>query len=309
MHSPFDQIKIDNTYELFFPNNPYFNGIMDLDNFNPHPKNPNLRKFFLALGWTDEIGSGIRNTRKYLPRYVENAAPVFIDQTMFRTIIPLVRHSMADFTERWFNWLELDEKWLPKLAESLKNIEIDGRLHNMSWEDQISCLATGWIEKVSTLKALKINVKNGNRPSLDKKVTKLDEEKGTSLDEKGHKLDEIHIAVNKQYGYYEGISSVEKGYKFGEENRLSSVEKVTKLSNKKLHYLVSMLLMLGEPLSIDELMAFWDYKHKGKFRENYIKPLETVGFIRKTNPEKPTASNQKYLITEQGKRFLTGKDD
>jgi len=43
------------------PNNPYFNGIMDLDNFNPHPKNPNLRKFFLALGWTDEIGSGIRS--------------------------------------------------------------------------------------------------------------------------------------------------------------------------------------------------------------------------------------------------------
>ena len=67
--------------------------------------------------------------------------------------------------------------------------------------------------------------------------------------------------------------------------------------------------MLGTPLSIDELMVFWDYKDKGKFRQNYIKPLESIGFIRKTNPEKPTASNQKYLITEQGKRFLAAKSD
>jgi len=55
------------------------------------------------------------------------------------------------------------------------------------------------------------------------------------------------------------------------------------------------------------LMSIFDYKHKGKFRENYINPLESVGFIRKTNPEKPTVPNQKYLITEEGKRFLTGR--
>ncbi|MDR0419865.1 MAG: putative DNA binding domain-containing protein, partial [Prevotellaceae bacterium] len=42
------------------PNNPYFHGVMDLNNFSPHPKNPNIRKFFTALGWADEIGSGIR---------------------------------------------------------------------------------------------------------------------------------------------------------------------------------------------------------------------------------------------------------
>ena len=117
----------------------------------------------------------------------------------------------------------------------------------------ISCLVSGWIEKTSTLKALNINVKNENRPSLD--------------------------------------------------------EKPTKLLNKKLHFLIAMLLMLGEPLSIDELMILWEYKDKGKFRQNYLKPLETTGLIRKTKPDKPTASNQKYLITEQGKRFLIAKND
>ena len=50
-------------------------------------------------------------------------------------------------------------------------------------------------------------------------------------------------------------------------------------------------------------------KYLAYFRQIYIKPLETSGFIKRTNPEKPTISNQKYLITEKGKRFLTGKDD
>lgn len=133
------------------PNNPWFNGIMDLDNFNPHPKNPNLRRFFTALGWADEIGSGIRNTKKYLPFYVENAKPVFIDEPLFKTIIPLARYTMSGYTSEWFDWLELDQKWLPKLTESLKNIEIDGQLQKMSWEEQISYLVPSWIEKVTKL--------------------------------------------------------------------------------------------------------------------------------------------------------------
>jgi len=129
------------------PNIPRFNGIMDLDNFNPHPKNPNLRRFFMAMGWADEIGSGIRNTKKYLPFYVEHAKPVFIDEAMFRTIIPLVRYTMYGFVKEWGSWLELDEKWLPKLSESLKNIEIDGNLQKMGWNRQVQYLMQEWIEK------------------------------------------------------------------------------------------------------------------------------------------------------------------
>jgi len=45
------------------------------------------------------------------------------------------------------------------------------------------------------------------------------------------------------------------------------------------------------------------------FRQNYLKPLETVGFTIKTNPQKPTASNQKYMITAQRKRLITAKAD
>jgi len=268
------------------PNNPYFNGIMDLDNFNPHPKNPNLRRFFTALGWADEIGSGIRNTKKYLPFYVEKAKPVFIDEPLFRTVIPLARYTMSNFTQEWHSWLELNEKWLPQLTESLKNIEIDGHLQKMAWKEQIEYLVPSWIEKVT--KSYKI--------------------KGTSPNEKGHKLNDLYIADNQTHNYLDDISLNEKGYKLIEENRPGSNEKLTKLPNKKIRYIIVILLMLGTPLSIDELMSLFEYNHKGKFRNNYIKPLESVGFIVKTNPDKPTASNQKYLTTEMGKRFLTGQD-
>ena len=123
----------------------------------------------------------------------------------------------------------------------------------MSWEVRISFLITYWIEKISTLKALRISVKN--------------------------------------------------------ENRLSQEEKPTKLPNKKMKYVIDILLMSASPISIEVLMEILEYRHKDTFRQNYIKPLEALSFIRKTNPEKPTASNHKYLITEKGKRFLTGKDD
>ena len=261
------------------PNNPYFNGIMDLDKFNPHPKNPNIRKFFMALGWSDEIGSGIRNTRKYLPRYVENAAPVFIDQTMFRTIIPLVRHTMSDFTDEWFKWLELDEKWLPKLTASLKNIEIDGQLHKMSWEEQISILPLSWIEKITKF-----------IPSLSNYSIKLEKQKTFDNERNKALFDENSNLA-------------------GTKLSLSPIEKVTKLPIKKIQYIIVMLMLSGAPTSLDEFIELFTFSDKSFFNRNYIKPLETAGFIRKTNPEKPTAPNQKYLITELGKRFLTTKND
>ena len=267
------------------PNNPRFNGIMDLDNFNPHPKNPNIRRFFNALGWADEIGSGIRNTKKYLPFYVEKAKPVFIDKSLFRIVIPLVRYTMAGFAKEWSAWLELNEKWLPKLTESLKNIEIEGNLQIMTWNQQVEYLIQSWNEK------------------------------GTKLEKKGTKSEKSHCSDIQNNKSNDQLNPNEKGTK----SESSPYEKTTnaepdlydksnKLKNKRLNYLIITLFMTGIPMPIDQLMLIFEYNNKSKFRDSYIKPLEVAGLITKTNPDKPTASNQKYLITEKGKRFLTGQD-
>lgn len=73
------------------PNKALFHGPIDPSSFNPYPKNPNIRKFFTSFGWTDEIGSGIRNTTKWLPRYVPNV------KLALATILPLDLFGVAHF--------------------------------------------------------------------------------------------------------------------------------------------------------------------------------------------------------------------
>jgi predicted transcriptional regulator len=79
------------------------------------------------------------------------------------------------------------------------------------------------------------------------------------------------------------------------------------LPDKRLQYLITILLISGTPITKDELIEIFSYKNVAFFRDNYLKPLEVAGFISKTNPDKPTAPTQKYVITEKGKRFLTGQ--
>jgi hypothetical protein len=73
----------------------------------------------------------------------------------------------------------------------------------------------------------------------------------------------------------------------------SWAEKITMLPVKKLQYLIVILVMSGTPASIEELTEILSFRDKSFFGRNYLKPLEAVGFIKKTNPEKPKAPHQK----------------
>jgi len=62
-------------------------------------------------------------------------------------------------------------------------------------------------------------------------------------------------------------------------------EKGTKLFLKKSWYLISILCLTTEPMSMSELMNVFDYKNEKPFRDKYIKPLRQNGFISFTNPD------------------------
>ena len=76
-----DSVKTENA------NNPVGHGPIDPDNFNPHPKNPAIVKFFQQLGRAEELGSGIRNIRKYLPLYSKEWKFEFLEMDNFKTVI------------------------------------------------------------------------------------------------------------------------------------------------------------------------------------------------------------------------------
>ena len=70
-------------------NRPHGGGVIDPTNFSPYPKNPVIAKFFKEIGRVDELGSGIRNTFKYCGIYTSGTKPEFIEDDVFKTIIPL----------------------------------------------------------------------------------------------------------------------------------------------------------------------------------------------------------------------------
>ncbi|WP_456298506.1 hypothetical protein [Catonella massiliensis] len=63
-------------------------GALDLQKFEPFPKNPTISKVFREIGLADELGSGMRNTYKYTQLY-SGQNPLFEEGDIFRTIIPL----------------------------------------------------------------------------------------------------------------------------------------------------------------------------------------------------------------------------
>ena len=63
-------------------------GPLDIQKFEPFPKNPSISKVFREIGLADELGSGMRNTYKYTQLYSKEQ-PLFEEGDIFRTIIPL----------------------------------------------------------------------------------------------------------------------------------------------------------------------------------------------------------------------------
>ena len=63
-------------------------GALDLQKFEPFPKNPAISKVFREIGLADELGSGMRNTYKYTQLY-SGQNPLFEEGDIFRTMIPL----------------------------------------------------------------------------------------------------------------------------------------------------------------------------------------------------------------------------
>lgn len=102
-------------------NRPHDAGVIDPTNFSPYPKNPVIAKFFKEIGRVDELGSGVRNTFKYCGLYTPGTKPLFIENDIFRTSIPLIfkkNDSSITLTE----WEKVRNKFGERFGESSEKI-------------------------------------------------------------------------------------------------------------------------------------------------------------------------------------------
>ncbi|MFV7235315.1 Fic family protein [Flavobacterium sp. ZB4R12] len=72
--------------------------------------------------------------------------------------------------------------------------------------------------------------------------------------------------------------------------------------------MIAILSLTAAPMALDDIMTAVGYANKKTFRDNYLKPLEQLQWIEKTNPQNPTAPDQKYSLTLIGKMFLGNQE-
>ena len=67
------------------------------------------------------------------------------------------------------------------------------------------------------------------------------------------------------------------------------------------------------PRRLADILEALGVTNRGYFKEHHLNPLIKSGIVAMTNPEKPRASNQQYVITEAGAqlkaRRMLGEDD
>ncbi len=171
-----DRVEVTN------PNRTIFRGPLNPETFSPFAKNPNIRKVFTEFGWTDEIGSGIRNVSKYLPYYAEGAQPQFIEDDIFKTLIPLVSAVLGHRASTLLELLGLTEEQRPLVPLSiLEKLSVAPELANIPDEEAFwYWLVPSWAEKGAKLDKLRFLINNNvsyndfqQVPSWTEKGTKL----------------------------------------------------------------------------------------------------------------------------------------
>ena len=82
-------------------------------------------------------------------------------------------------------------------------------------------------------------------------------------------------------------------------------DQVQYIVNNKLHNRVREILIITERwITLDELFAGMNLSNQTKHRKKYLDPLLKIGLVEMEFPDKKTSPNQRYRITESGKKLL-----
>jgi predicted transcriptional regulator len=119
---------------------------------------------------------------------------------------------------------------------------------------------------------------------------------GWSWHQKGVELKSIRLQINSNLQ----IDETNKGWSY--------TQKGVELFDKRSMTLFKILLLCLNAQSIEEIQLAIDFNTRNKLRELYLNPLRKEGFLEYTIKDKPNSPDQRYITTEQGRRFLGGFD-
>ncbi|MDR1729401.1 MAG: putative DNA binding domain-containing protein [Prevotellaceae bacterium] len=147
-------------------------------------------------------------------------------------------------------------------------------------------------ETVEAIEVLELSPEYASMENPDELFFK----KGVSWDEKGRKFQSLRLQINSSLIF----SDFEKGASWSKKGR--------KLFDKRTITLLKTLLLCLQPQQRDDILSILEFNSRDRFRELYLNPLRKEGFLEYTIKEKPNSPDQRYITTEQGRRFLGGFD-
>jgi ATP-dependent DNA helicase RecG len=212
------------------------------------------------------LGSGIRNTYKYLSYYVPGAKPVFTEDDLFKAEIPLYSFTLDQFLVDLYHLLPLPSDAENHLKAGLSTIGLPQQFSKASWREVLSYLVTSYEKKMHGSDLLKW-------PSY----------KGLEV-----------------YGSQKDTSDPQKRYMAPEKDAHLPAPP------KRLASLWILLLLTTSPVKRETLMAWLGFKNRASFTNNYLKPYMNMGFVEHTIIDNPRSVDQKYILTEKGRDFLGG---
>ena len=106
-------------------------GALDLEKFEPFPKNPSISKVFREIGLADELGSGMRNTYKYTRLY-SGKDPIF--EEIKEAIVEAIKNDKYISRKKIGERLGYSEKTISEYIQEIGNIRYVGRGKAGYWE-------------------------------------------------------------------------------------------------------------------------------------------------------------------------------
>ncbi|MDR2074189.1 MAG: transcriptional regulator [Oscillospiraceae bacterium] len=141
-------------------------GKIDPENFTPYPKNPIIARFFVNIGLSDQLGSGVRNLYKYTKIY-SGQEPELIEGDVFKTIIPLnnpTTNSPTNVVEKMGELLtDVESDFLEKIKHYFENNEWINTLTASELSDKSVTSVKRYLKKLSDFKILEAQGNTKNR--------------------------------------------------------------------------------------------------------------------------------------------------
>ena len=293
-HSRKPVIKFFKDKTIFWnPGDAFVNKAELLEASEKEVRNPSIVNAFRRIGLSDQAGTGIRSIFNNW-NYLGNTPPEVINNKSAKTFeLSLLKEKLLSEEQIVFQssiGVHLSPENASVFAYACKHDKLTlTDIKAITGKTTLECRKIGdylvvqvLLQKVDdksfeVAEHLKARFVESNTDSVSTDSVQVDNDASTDLTSSSVQVDAV--AVQKIH---------------------DSSKQVIKLTEN--HRLI--LKLCQAPRSLAELLENTGYSNRGYFKKNFINALISSGLIKMTKPDKPNASDQKYVLTDGGFRLV-----